>query len=298
MNYLVTGATGFIGSKLVKFLLERGDSVNYLGRKRSRTLDSRAAFHPWNPEELPPLESIPRLDAIIHLAGEPIAQRWTDEVKKRIYSSRVDGTRRLVSAVGGLPHKPGVLVSASAVGYYGDRGDEVLTENSSPGSDFLARLCVAWEDEARRATEFGLRVVSVRIANVLGREGGSLPRMLTPFRLGIGGRIGSGRQWWPWIHVDDLVRLLVFAAESPALSGPINGSSPNPVTNADFTKTLAAALHRPALFPGPKFALKLALGEMADFLFASSRAIPEAAQHAGFRFDYPELGGALRELVP
>jgi uncharacterized protein len=297
MNFLVTGATGFIGSKVVHFLLSRGDSVNYLGRKRSHTLDSRAAFHPWDAEQPPPLESVPGLDAIIHLAGEPIAQRWTGEVKKRIYSSRVDGTRNLVSSAAGLPHKPRVLVAASAVGYYGDRGGEVLTEASSPGSDFLAQLCVAWEREARRATEFDLRVVSVRIATVLGREGGALPRMLTPFRLGIGGQFGSGRQWWPWIHVDDLVRLLVFAAENPALSGPVNGSSPNPVTNADFTKALAAAVHRPALFPAPKFALKLALGEMADFLFASSRVIPQAAQQAGFSFNYPELGGALRELV-
>jgi uncharacterized protein (TIGR01777 family) len=297
MNYLVAGATGFIGRHLVEFLLSRGDSVNYLGRRRSRSMDSRAAFHCWNPGEAPPLASVPRLDAVINLAGEPVAQRWNAEVKQRIYTSRVDRTRQLVSAIAGLKYKPAVLVSASAVGYYGDRGDEMLTENSAPGSDFLAKVCVDWEHEAMQARESGLRVVIVRIATVLGRDGGALKKMLLPFRLGLGGRFGNGRQWVPWIHVQDLVRLLVFAAEDTSASGALNGSSPESVTNARFTAALARAAHRPAILPVPKFALKLVLGEAAEFLFASLRVVPEATESAGFQFEYPQLQSALKELL-
>jgi uncharacterized protein (TIGR01777 family) len=234
MDFLITGATGFIGQKLVGALLERGDSVNYLARERSDKISSRAAFHPWDANTPPPLNSVPRLDAVIHLMGEPIAQRWTKQVKDRIRRSRIDATRQLVSGIGGLRYKPSILVSASAVGLYGDRGDEILTEASEAGSGFLADVCVEWEREAARAAEFGLRVVSVRIATVLGRDGGALPQMLTPFRLGLGGRFGSGKQWMPWIHVNDLVRLFLFAADSQ-VSGPLNGCSPQPVTNAEFT---------------------------------------------------------------
>jgi uncharacterized protein (TIGR01777 family) len=297
MNYLITGATGFIGTHLVAFLLSRGDSVNYLGRQRSRSMDSRAAFHCWNAGELPPLASVPRLDAVINLAGEPVAQRWNSEVKQRIYSSRVDRTRQLVSAIAGLKYKPAVFVSASGANYYGDGGDEVLTENSAPGSDFLAKVCVDWERAALEAQASGLRVATVRIGAVLGREGGALKKMLPPFRLGAGGRFGNGRQWMPWIHVHDLVRLLVFAVEKADVSGPLNGSSAEPVTNAQFTKALARAVHRPALFPVPKFALKLALGEAANFLLGSLRVLPEATTQAGFQFEYPELDSALRSLL-
>lgn len=297
MNYLITGATGFIGKHLVAFLLSRGDSVNYLGRQRSHSMDSRAAFHCWNAGEMPPLGSVPRLDAVINLAGEPVAQRWNDEVKQRIYSSRVDRTRQLVSAIGGLKYKPAVLVSASAIGYYGDRGEEALTENSAPGNDFLAQICVNWEREAMEAGASGLRVVTVRIGTVLGRDGGALKKMLAPFRLGLGGRFGNGRQWMPWIHVHDLIRLLVFAAETSSVAGPLNGSSPEPVTNAQFTKALARAVHRPAIFPVPRFALKLALGEFAQSLLASLRVMPETTEQAGFRFEYPELQGALKDIL-
>jgi len=221
MNYLITGATGFIGSKLVDMLLSEGNSVDYLGRKRSASVDSRAAFHCWNPSEKPPLNSVPTLDAIVHLAGEPVAQRWTKEGKERIYRSRVEGTRRLVSAIGELQHKPAVLVTASAVGYYGDRGNEMLTENSTPGKDFLAEVCLDWEREATRAEEFGVRVVRIRIGVVLGPDGGALKQMLRPFRLGMGGKLGSGRQWMPWIHIDDLLRLFAFAAGNASVSGPL-----------------------------------------------------------------------------
>ena len=296
MNYLVTGATGFIGRKLVEVLLSRGDSVNYLGRQRSRTMDSRAAFHCWNPNELPPLNSVPRLDAVINLAGEPIAQRWTKEVKQRLYDSRVGGTHKLVTAIGDLPHKPSILISASAIGYYGDRGDELLTEASARGNDFLARLCTDWEREAVRAAEFGLRVVTLRIAPVLGRGGGALKQMLTPFRLGLGGKLGSGRQWMSWIHLDDLVRLILYCAEHSTVSGPVNASSPEPVTNAQFTQALARAVHRPAFFSIPKFALKVAMGEVSEYLFASARVMPEAAGRAGFRFEYPKIEESLQAL--
>lgn len=297
MDYLITGATGFIGQKLVQQLLSTGHEVSYLARKRSSNLDPRAEYHCWNPEEHPPLNSVPTIDAIIHLAGEPVAQRWTSEVKRRIHESRVVGTRRLVAAIGELKHKPSVLVSASAVGYYGDRGDELLTEASHPGSDFLADVCVAWEREAFRAREFGVRVVPIRIAAVLGREGGALKKMLTPFRLGIGGTFGSGRQWMPWIHIDDLIQLFVFASATESLIGAMNGCSPQPVTNAEFTSALARALHRPAVLPIPKFALRLALGEMADFLLSSQKVVPEATLQSGFQFEHPQLAQALKSLL-
>ncbi len=297
MDYLITGATGFIGQQLVGNLLSAGNDVNYAGRRRSSTLDSRAAFHRWDPGQLPPLDSVPTLDAIVHLAGEPIAQRWNPEVKRAIRDSRVQGTQQLVTAISKLRHKPSVLVSASAVGYYGDRGDEMLTESSAPGSDFLAQICVDWEREALRARELGLRVVLIRIATVLGRDGGALKQMLTPFRLGVGGKFGNGRQWMPWIHLHDLVQLLIFAAENPTLDGALNGSAPGPVTNAEFNRAMGAALHRPAIFPAPKFALKLALGDLADFVLKSERVVPEATQRAGFSFKYPEIGEALRSLV-
>jgi len=296
MDFLITGATGFVGQKVVSALLARGDSVNYLARQRSNRISSRAAFHPWNAKTLPPLSSVPRLDAVMHLMGEPIAQRWTAQVKDRIRRSRVDATRQLVSGIGGLRYKPSILVSASAVGFYGNRGDEILTEESEPGAGFLADVCVEWEREAQRASEFGLRVVCVRIATVLGRDGGALPQMLTPFRLGLGGRFGSGEQWMSWIHVNDLVRLLLFAADNE-VSGPLNACSPQPVRNADFTKALAAAVHRPAIFPIPRFALNLALGEMSSFLFDSLRVVPQAAERVGFDFQHPALDAALSTLV-
>lgn len=297
MNYLIAGATGFIGRELVGLLLNTGHSVNYLGRKRSTTLDSRAAFHLWKPEEPPPLNSVPRFDAMINLVGEPVAQRWTEDVKRRIYESRVIGTRKLVSSIGEIRYKPSVLVNASAVGYYGDRGDEILTETSSPGNDFLAKVCVDWEREAQRAHEFGVRVVTIRTAVVLGRDGGALKQMLPPFRLGAGGRLGTGRQWMPWIHMRDLLRLYVFAVENQPVQGPLNGSGPQPVTNAEFTQKLANVLHRPAILPVPKFALKMAFGELADFMLASERVIPATAERLRFNFEYPEVGTALQDLL-
>ncbi|HEX7362363.1 MAG TPA: TIGR01777 family oxidoreductase [Bryobacteraceae bacterium] len=297
MTYLITGASGFIGRRLVNFLLERGDSVNYLGRTRSRTLDSRCAFYCWPQNAAPPLDSVPRPDAVIHLAGETVAQRWTAEAKEEIRGSRVKRTRALVEALRELKHKPDALISASALGYYGDGGEEVLTEASRPGRGFLPDVCVEWEREADRATEFGLRVVRVRIGIVLGKEGGALRKMLAPFRMGLGGRFGSGRQWMSWIEADDLVRMIVFAADTPSVSGPLNGVSPEPVRNAQFSEEVGRALHRPAKLAVPAFALKLGLGEMSEVMLASARAIPEAAQNAGFTFAFPKLDGALRQSL-
>lgn len=297
MNYLLTGATGFIGRRLIQYLLDSGNEVNYIGQHRSNTLDGRAAFHSWNREDEPSLNSVPRLDAVINLAGEPVAQRWNEKVKQAIYSSRVDGTRKLVSAMEKLRHKPSVLVSASAVGIYGDRGDEILTEESAPGNDFLAHVCLGWEREALRARESGIRVVLLRIAIVLGRNGGALKQMLIPFRLGLGGPLGTGKQWMPWIQWDDLVRLFVFAAEHEEVHGALNASAPQPVINTQFTKALAQAVHRPAGMPVPKFALRMALGQVADFTLASQRVIPEATQRAGFRFEHSQIEEALRSVV-
>lgn len=267
-----------------------------ISRRRGIGMDSRASFFCWQENELPPLDSMPRMDAIIHLAGEPVAQRWTPEAKRRIFSSRVHGTRSLVKAVSDLKHKPSALISASAVGYYGDRGDEILTETSQPGSDFLADVCVHWEEEALRAREAGLRVVCVRIATVLGKHGGALPRMVTPFHYGLGAKFGNGQQWMSWIHLEDLVRLLTFAAEQSGLDEPLNGSSPNPVTNAEFTAALARALHRPAFLSAPKFVLRLMQGEMSSFLLNSLRVLPAATQRSGFLFHHAQLDTALAAL--
>jgi uncharacterized protein len=297
MNYLVTGASGFIGQHLTQALLDRGDSVHYLARRKSNRIDQRAIFHAWQTESQPVLEEVPFFHAVIHLAGEPVSQRWNTEVKRKIFDSRVDGTRHLVSALGKRSQPPAVLVSASAIGYYGNRGDEALTEDSAPGSDFLAEVCIAWEREAARAREFGMRVVPIRISVVLGREGGALPKMLTPFRLGLGGRLGSGRQWMSWIHAGDLVRLILFAIENETVIDVLNGSSPDPVTNLEFTHALAKAVHRPALFPVPPAALRLALGEMAGAVLGSQKVLPQAAQRYGFAFRFPVLADALQELL-
>ncbi len=279
MNIAITGASGFIGRHLTATLTAQGHTT--------RAVSSRTTPAPG---------SFAGCDAIVHLAGEPVAQRWTPAAKKKIMDSRVEGTRAVVRAIAALNPRPATLICASAIGYYGSRGDEPLTEDAAPASDFLAQVVRAWEHEAREAETLGVRVVSPRFGVVLGRDGGALPKMALPFRFGVGGRIGSGKQWTSWIHIEDLTALLAFALENVPLSGPVNAVAPTPVTNADFTRALARALHRPALFPAPAFALKLALGEMSSMLLGGQRVLPAAALRAGFTFRYPELDSALADL--
>lgn len=279
MNIAITGGSGFIGRAL---------------GSRLRAASHRVTSVSLRTAPLP--EAFASCDAVVNLAGEPVAQRWTAAARERILSSRVQATRSLVAALRDRPPgvlSPRVLVSASAVGYYGSRGDEVLTEQAAPAGDFLANVCVGWEEEALAAESFGVRVVTPRIGVVLGPNGGALQQMMLPFKMGVGGRLGSGRQWMSWIHLDDLSALIEFAIATPALRGPVNATAPNPVTNAEFTRELAAVLHRPAIFPVPAFALQLLFGEMSQVLLGSQRAIPEAALRAGFEFRYSDAGLAL-----
>lgn len=298
MRVTITGGTGFIGRALARRLIEAGHAVSVTARQRPTDLDGSIAFAPWDVlSGDPPLEVIRDVDAVVHLAGEPVAQRWTAATKARIRASRVEGTRRLVSALSGLERCPAVLVAASAIGIYGDRGDAWLTEASPPGRGFLAEVAGAWERESAEAEALGVRVVRLRIGIVLGREGGALARMLPLFRMGLGGQLGSGRQWMSWIHLDDLVGLIVWALGVGALRGPVNAVAPEPVTNREFTRRLAAALGRPAWFRVPALALRLLYGEMGSVLLESQRVYPEAALRAGFTFRHAELSGALRDLL-
>jgi uncharacterized protein (TIGR01777 family) len=254
----------------------------------------------WNYQERRiDAEQLASADAVIHLAGESIAEgRWNDAKKRRIRESRELGTRFLAESITRLPRRPQVLVSASAVGYYGDRGDEQLTEDSPAGNGFLPEVCRAWEAACRPAAEAGVRVVNIRIGVVLDKNGGALAKMLLPFKLGAGGRIGSGRQWWSWIALDDLIRVFRTAIDNESLTGAINGTAPQPVTNREFTNTLGKVLRRPTIFPMPAFAARLALGEMAnDLLLASARVLPKRLKENGFQFQHPELEGALRSVL-
>ena len=275
MNIAITGASGFLGRHVAERL--RQHSIRAVSTRTGVSARDFAGC-----------------DAVIHLAGEPVAQRWTPQVRERIRTSRVDGTRAVVEAMRRDP--PKVLLSASAIGYYGSRGDEILNESAKPGDDFLARTCLAWEREAFAAEQFGVRVAALRISLALGRDGGALQKMLLPFRLGAGGRLGAGTQWMAWIHVDDLAEMFAFALEND-VRGVWNAASPNPVTNAGFTRELGGALHRPAILPVPAFALKILFGEMAGVILGSQRAVPEAALHAGFSFRFADLSAALRDLV-
>jgi len=278
-------------------LLEAGHTVHVLGRMRSASLPAAAQFSQWNPSEAePPAASLASADAVIHLAGEPVAQRWTEAAKRRIFDSRVDGTRYLVDALSAQSQRPRVLVCASAVGYYGSRGDQILTEASLAGSDFLARVVLAWEQAAQLAEAAGVRVVRLRLGMVLGK-GGALAKLLPVFRFGFGGKLGSGHQWMAWIHLEDAVNLILFALNYAAIRGAMNATAPHPATNEEFTERLAAALHRPAIVTVPAFALKLALGEMSEVLLASQRVLPTVAKSAGFRFQYPDLHVALENLL-
>ncbi len=295
MRVAVTGSRGLVGSALVAWLTTEGHRVMRLVRGSPSGEDIS-----WDPGEgVRDVARLEGVDAVVHLAGENIgAGRWTPQHKDAIRRSRVEGTRRLGESLARLSDRPQVLVSASAIGYYGDRGSELLTEESPPGKDFLARVCQEWEAAAEPAWRAGIRVVHLRFGMILSPAGGALARMLPPFRAGLGGRLGRGTQYVSWIAIDDAIGAIRHAISAEALKGPVNAVGPNPVTNGEFTRVLARVLSRPALLPMPAFAARLAFGEMADaLLLASQRVMPTRLQASGYRFRYPELEVALRHLL-
>jgi uncharacterized protein (TIGR01777 family) len=294
MNVLVTGASGFIGSALVPALTTGGDSV----RRLVRGVPAGADEYRWDSVagDVEPA-ALEGLEAVVHLAGETVAGRWTDDKKERILRSRVNGTRVLSGALAGLERPPRVLVTASAIGYYGDRGDEQLTEQSSSGDGFLAEVVREWEAASRPAEEAGIRVVRLRFGIVLGPAGGALKTMLMPFRLGVGGRLGSGRQWMSWVSIDDVVGAIRHALVTDELAGVANTVAPNPVTNTEFTKKLGRVLGRPTLLPVPGAVLRLALGEFSQEALSSARVMPRRLLESGYEFRYPDLEQALRHVL-
>jgi hypothetical protein len=298
MKILITGSTGLVGTALTQNLQRAGHTVCRLIRPgaSSQTIGNSQAFDVnWNPATGELGGAAVGADAVVNLAGASIADgRWTRQRKQLLRSSRVDTTRALVQALAKMSVRPGVLVSASATGIYGNRGDETLTEASQPGTDFLSEITKEWESEALKAEALGIRLVRARFGVILAKHGGALPQMLRPFQFGIGGKIGTGKQWLSWITLDDTVAILRSALENANITGPLNVVSPRPVTNAQFAKALAATLHRPAIFPAPAFALRLALGEMADALLLSSqRAVPAQLQKLNHQFLHPDLANAL-----
>lgn len=293
MNVLVTGGTGFVGNILVNLLCARSDRITIVTRhpERARTARAGVSFERWLPD-------VSRFDAIVHLAGEPIAaKRWSAEQKRVIVSSRVDKTHELVTAIGKCTNRPRVLVSASAVGYYGERGENELSESASGADDFLGSLCTRWEAAARGAEAHGVRVVSPRIGIVLGRFGGVLAKAAPVWKLGLGGPLGPRRSWFPWVHVSDLARFCLFAIDHDEVRGAYNLVAPGIVRQGEFATTLGRVLSRPAILPVPKFALKLALGEVADAICASQRVVPERTLASGFTFQHPTLQAALANAL-
>ena len=303
---LVSGASGPIGAALLPKLREQGYEVVRLARsthpvpKQKHGAPQDEVTIPWDPAQALDPAAVSGFDAVVHLAGEPIVGRWTDAKKRRIHESRAAGTRNLANALAKGAQKPRVFVSASAIGFYGNSGDEILREGSSSGRDFLSAVCRDWEANTQAAVQVGIRTVQTRFGLILSRDGGALPKMLPPFRLGLGGNMGNGRQWWSWIHIADVTGgiLHVLNNDSVAVQGPVNFVAPNPVTNAAFTRTLAAVLHRPAFFPVPGFAARLAFGQMADELLLSSQRVePAKLVASGYRFQYTDLGKALENLL-
>ncbi len=309
MRILVSGSTGFLGTALVETLRGQGHTIARLVRPGTMRKDAAGAKDrvqaqasaqavAWDPVagrfDAAGAEGA---DALIHLAGTSIAgERWNAARKELLRTSRIDATRHLIGALAKLQRPPRAIVAASAIGYYGNRGEETLTEASPPGNDFLAGLCSEWEAETARGAEFGARVVSLRFGIILAAHGGALPRMALPFKLGAGGRLGNGRQWMSWLTLQDTVGIVQYALTATGLSGPVNAVSPNPVRNDEFTSVLAKTLHRPALFPAPAFALRLALGEMADaLLLVSQKVMPSRLADSGYRFLQPSLASALAE---
>jgi len=296
MKVLVTGSSGFVGSALLPAFEERGHDTTRLVRGAPQAGKTDVA---WDPaKSWIDAERLTGHDAVIHLAGESIVGRWSKTKKQRILESRRQGTRFLAETLATLPRPPRVLVSASAVGYYGDRGDDLLDEESTPGADFLAEVCKAWEAATEPARQRGIRVVRARIGMVLSSSGGALKRMLTPFRLGLGGRIGNGKQFMSWVSLEDLVSALIYLVEKDQLEGPFNIVAPHPVRNAEFTAILAKTLHRPAFLPMPASAARMAFGEMAEaLLLSSARVEPRRLEEAGYSFRHTDLPAALGAVV-
>ena len=300
MNILVTGATGFVGTALCRTLAQQGHRVTALSREPERArfkVPGLAGAHAWEPADGPaPRQAFEGVEGVVHLLGESVVGRWTTEKKQAIRDSRVVGTRNLVEALRHADPKPRILVSASAIGYYGDRNDEELTESSLPGTDFLAGVSREWEAEARKAEDYDIPVSCLRIGIVLARGGGALGAMLLPFQLGAGGPLGSGRQWWSWIHRDDLIGLMARLLETE-YQGVVNGVAPTPLRQKDFARVLGRILSRPAFMPAPAFALKIVLGGFASELLSSKRVLPTTAEQLAYAFQYPELDGALRHAL-
>ena len=301
MRVLVTGASGLIGSAVCDALLARGDALVGLTRdpQRARETNPTVTWYAWDPAlERPPAEALEGVDRVINVIGEEINQRWTEEAKRRIRDSRVQATRNLVQAISSADPRPKVLVSQSAVGYYGDRGDAIVDEETAAGSSFDAGVCVDWEAEAREAKNAGLRVIVTRSAPILDKRAGLLKQLLPPFKLGLGGPIAGGSQYLPWIHIDDEVRILLWALDDERVSGTINASAPEPVTNREFSRTLGRVLRRPAVMPVPKLAVAMMRGgELADTVAGGQRVIPRRALDLGFEFRYRELERALRAAL-
>jgi uncharacterized protein len=301
MKLVVTGATGFIGTTLCARLLERGHALTLFSRGSPPDAGSATKrWVPWTPGTLREWGgALEGVDGVINLAGEPIAaKKWTPMQRRRIESSRIEGTRSLVQAIAKTASRAKFLINASAVGYYGPRGDEIVSEETPPGNDFLSQVCRGWEDEAKKAEQLGLRVVRLRTGIVLGSGGGALAKMVPPFKFFAGGPLGSGQQWMSWIQLEDHVRLILELIENTQASGAVNATAPHPVRNKEFCQTLGKVLHRPCWAPVPGFALRLVLGEMAEMLLTGQRVIPAAAQKLGFQFRYPNLEEALRASMP
>ena len=297
MKILVSGSHGLVGTALIQSLVTDGHEVVRLARRK---LELGANEIEWHPDhDRIDASRLEGLDAVIHLAGESIASgRWTDEKKRAIRDSRVKGTTLLSRTLAQLAQPPSTFISASAIGYYGNRGDEVLSETSAPGKDFLSSVCVEWEEATRAASEKGIRTVNARFGIILDAKGGALGKMLTPFRMGIGGRVGDGKQWMSWIGLEDVVGGLKFLLQDATARGPVNLVAPNPVTNAEFTRTLGRVLSRPTLFPIPVFGARMAFGEMADALLLSSQRVdPAVLEDKGFPFYWPTLEPALQHLL-
>jgi uncharacterized protein len=302
LKVTVTGATGALGREVVAALLDRGDEVTVLSRDASRAAETfggrvRALEWPAPKEEPPPAESLEGQDGVVHLLGEPVAQRWSDSAKQEIRDSRVLATRNLVGGLRAAGSRPGVLVSQSASGYYGPRGDERVEESEPAADDFLAQVCVAWEAEAAAARQLGVRVVTARTGVVLSGSGGALEKMLPPFKLGAGGPVAGGDQYVPWIHTDDVAGAMAFLLSAEGATGPVNLGAPEPVTNRELSKALGRVLRRPAVAPVPGFAVKLLYGEMASIVTTGVRMVPARLSELGYEFARPDLEDALREAT-